>query len=104
MNRRNSGMSIEFGWWNRDPEKGKFQVHVAIHGGNIEWQRHQGHHTSWEPYEPTAEDRSRLVEEASRRLPRRLLSQRQFDEIKRLSERTGPGALSGRRHRPSPDL
>lgn len=97
-------MSIEFGWWNRDPERGKFQVHVVVHGGNIEWTRHQGHHTSWEPYEPSDDDRARLIDEATRRLPRRLISQRQFEEIRQLSERSGPGGISGRRHRPSPDL
>jgi hypothetical protein len=97
-------MSIEFGWWNRDAEGRKFEVSAVIHGGNIEWTRHQGHHTSWEPHEPDDDDRARLVAEAERRLPRRLITQKQFDEIKRLSERTGPGAISGRRYRPSPDL
>jgi len=29
-------MSIEFGWWNKDSERGKYQVNVAVHGGNIE--------------------------------------------------------------------
>lgn len=97
-------MGIEFGWWNRDPEKGKYEVHAVVHGGNIEWSRHQGHHTPWEPHEPTDEDRSRLVQEAEKRLPRRLISQRQFDEIKRLSEHRGPGGIVGRRNRPSPEL
>jgi len=23
-------MSIEFGWWNRDPEQGKYQVNVTF--------------------------------------------------------------------------
>ncbi|MFM1747618.1 MAG: hypothetical protein RLZZ188_1284 [Verrucomicrobiota bacterium] len=97
-------MSIEFGWWNRDAEGRKFEVSAVIHGGNIEWTRHQGHHTSWEPHEPDDDDRARLVAEAERRLPRRLITQKQFDEIKRLSERSGPGGISGRRYRPSPDL
>lgn len=90
-------MSIEFGWWDKDAEGKKFQVHVAVHGGNIEWSRHQGHHTSWEPHTPTDDDRARLVSEAEKRVPRRLISQKQFEEIKRLSENTGPGKLSGRR-------
>ena len=34
----------------------------------------------------------------------RLLSQKQFDEIKRVSEYQGPGGISGRRARPSPEL
>jgi hypothetical protein len=95
-------MSIEFGWWNKD-ENGKFQVFVAVHGGNIEWKRKQGHHQPWETYIPTDEDRERLVFEADKRVPRRLISQKQFDEIKRLSEQT-PGRIAGRRHRIGPEL
>jgi hypothetical protein len=37
-------------------------------------------------------------------VPRRLITRKQFDEIKRLSEHTGPGGISGRRYRPSPEL
>ena len=97
-------MSIEFGWWNRDAEGRKFEVSAVIHGGNIEWTRHQGHHTPWEPYVPKDDDRARLVAEAERRLPRRLITKKQFEEIRRLSENEGPGGISGRRYRPSPDL
>jgi len=46
---------------------------------------------------PTEEDRERLIFEAEKRVPRRLISQKQFDEIKRLSENAGPGKISGRR-------
>ena len=97
-------MSIEFGWWNKDEDGGKYQVHVAVHGGNIEWVRKAGHHSTWEPHAPSQDDRARLVGEAERRLPRRLISQKQFDEIKRLSERTDVGRIAGRRYRPSPEL
>ena len=97
-------MAIEFGWWNKDPEQGKYQVSVSVHGGNIEWTRHQGHHTPWEPHSPSDEDRKRLIYKAEKRVPRRLISQKQFDEIKRLSENTGPGAIVGRRARTSREL
>jgi len=90
-------MSIEFGWWNKDSEQGKYQVSAVVHGGNIEWTRHQGHHTSWIPHTPTDEDRARLIYEAEKRVPRRLITEKQFEEIKRLSENTGPGKISGRR-------
>jgi len=79
-------MAITFGWWDKDPEGKKFQINVSVHGGNIEWTRKQGHHSSWEPHPPTNDDRARLLEEAERRVPRRLISPKQFDEIKRLSE------------------
>jgi hypothetical protein len=77
---------------------------VAVHGGNIEWTRHQGHHTPWEPHVPSDEDRERLIAEAEKRVPRRLISQKQFEEIKRLSVNQGAGGITGRRHRASPEL
>lgn len=90
-------MSITFGWWHRDPVEGKYQINADVHGGNIEWTRHQGHHTSWLPHTPSDEDRERLVYEAEKRVPRRLITQKQFEEIKRLSENAGPGKISGKR-------
>ena len=96
-------MSVNFGWWNKRPDVGKFQVKVSVHGGNIGWTKHQGHHTPWEPYSPDDEDRERLLYEADKRLPRRLINQKQYDEIKRLSENEGPGRISGgRSSRPGP--
>jgi hypothetical protein len=88
---------MEFGWWQNNPAQGKFQVLVTVHGGNITWQRKQGHHTSWVDHTPDDVDRERLILEAQRRVPRRLISTQQFEEIKRLSENTGPGKISGRR-------
>jgi hypothetical protein len=79
-------MSMEFGWWVRDPEKGKFQVKAIVHGGQLEWLRKQGHFTSWEAHSPTEEDWARLTSEAERRLPRRLLSPKQFAVIKNLRD------------------
>jgi hypothetical protein len=76
-------MAMDFGWWANDPEKGKFQINVEIHGGNVTWARKQGHHTSWETFVPTDENWLRLLAEAERRVPRRLLSPKQFAEIKR---------------------
>lgn len=80
-------MSMEFGWWVRDPEKGKFQVKAIVHGGQLTWQRKQGHFTSWEEHAPSEEDWSRLTAEAERRIPRRLLSPKQFEVIRKLRER-----------------
>jgi hypothetical protein len=79
-------MSMEFGWWVRDPELGKFQVKAIVHGGQLQWLRKQGHFTSWEAHLPTEEDWGRLTSEAERRLPRRLLSPKQFAEIKNLRD------------------
>ena len=85
-------MSITFGWWIKSPETGKYQVNVRIHGGNITWERKQGHHSSWETYgPPTDDDWDKLIGEAERRVPRRLISQKQFDEIKNLRTRHREG-------------
>ncbi len=75
-------MSIEFGWWNKDPDQGKYQVVANIHGGNVEWTRKHGHRQPWEEHTPTEADWDRLIEEAERRVPRRLISPKQFQAIK----------------------
>jgi hypothetical protein len=79
-------MSTEFGWWGKCPETGKFQVKAIVHGGALKWLRKQGRFTSWEVHNPTEEDWTRLISEAERRVPRRLLSPKQFDAIKNLRE------------------
>ncbi len=79
-------MSMEFGWWNKDPELGKMQVRASLHGGNLTWHHKQGHHTSWLVHPPTEDDWDRLIHEAERRVPRRLISPKQFDEIKRIKD------------------
>ena len=80
-------MGMEFGWWDNDPETGKYQICVRIHGGNAEWSRKQGHHTSWTPMAPlTAGHWDRLLAEAERRVPRRLISPKQFEAIRQLCE------------------
>jgi len=81
-------VSAHFGWWVRDPALGKFQVRAVIHGGNLAWSRKQGHFAPWEAHQPSEEDWERLVSEAERRVPRRLLSPKQFAEIKSLRGRS----------------
>jgi len=80
-------MGTEFGWWARDPEQGKFQVRASVHGGNVAWERKQGHFTSWLEHAPKAEDWDRLIAEAAKRVPRRLISPKQFAAIRDLRPR-----------------
>ncbi|OHE87980.1 MAG: hypothetical protein A3G75_00790 [Verrucomicrobia bacterium RIFCSPLOWO2_12_FULL_64_8] len=78
-------MTMEFGWWARDEEGRKFQIRARIFGGNIVWASKHGHHQPWGAYgPPTDEDWAKLVAEAERRVPRRLLSSKQLEAIKRL--------------------
>ncbi|MBL9207895.1 MAG: hypothetical protein JNN01_22620 [Opitutaceae bacterium] len=79
-------MSMEFGWWDKDETGKKYQILADIHGGNVTWTRKQGHHQSWETHPPTDLDWDRLLDEARRRVPRRLLSPKQFAVIERLRE------------------
>jgi hypothetical protein len=77
-------MAMEFGWWVRDPTEGKYQVAVTFHGGNVIWRRKNGHHHTWDNLEPiTPELWEKLIAEAANRVPRRLMSPKQFDELKR---------------------
>lgn len=74
---------MEFGWWEKDDEGKKWQVNVRFHGGNVAFIRKHGHHQSWEDFAATDEHWDRLLSEAEKRLPRRLMSQKQFDQLKR---------------------
>lgn len=74
-------MTTEFGWWNRDPEAGKYEVKARIHGSVLSFRRHQGHHTRWEDHTPDEDDFDRLLADARRRVPRRLISIKQMEEI-----------------------
>lgn len=73
---------MEFGWWARDDEGKKWQVSVRFHGGNVTFSRKHGHHASWEDFAPTDADWDKLLGEAARRIPRRLMSPRQFAHLK----------------------
>jgi hypothetical protein len=80
-------MGTEFGWWAHDPDQGKFQVRAFVHGGNVAWERKQGHGSSWSEHAATDVDWDRLFAEAEKRVPRRLLSPKQFEAIKNLRPR-----------------
>jgi len=75
---------MEISWWNKDPEAGKYQVCATVHGGNIAWHRKQGHHTSWLTHVPSEADWDRFLVEAESRVPRRLISPKQFEAIRQL--------------------
>jgi hypothetical protein len=77
-------MTKEFNWWNRDPEEGKYKVKAKIHGNVLTFTRHQGHHTRWEPHEPSDADFDRLLADAERRVPRRLISPQQMKLIEQI--------------------
>ena len=73
---------MEFGWWAKDEEGRKWQISVRFHGGNVTFSRKHGHHSNWEDFEPVSGDWDKVLAEAEKRLPRRLMSQKQFNQLK----------------------
>lgn len=66
----------------QDDEGTKWQIAVRFHGGNVTWSRKHGHHNPWENHKPTDADWDKLLAEAERRLPRRLMSRKQFEQLR----------------------
>jgi len=60
-------MGMEFGWWDKDADG---------------FSRKTGHNSSWEDFAPTDAQWDRLIGEAERRLPRRLMSSKEFALLK----------------------
>lgn len=73
---------MEFGWWTTDDEGIKWQICARFHGGKVVFSHKTGHNTGWDDYEPTDEQWDRLIKEAERRLPRRLMSTKEFNRLK----------------------
>ncbi len=73
---------MEFGWWEKDDSGVKWQISVRFHGGNVIFSRKGGHHQPWEDFDGNDTHWDRLLSEAERRLPRRLMSQKEFERLK----------------------
>lgn len=72
---------MEFGWWERDEEKTNWNISVRYHGGKVTFSRKYGHNNPWEDFTPTEDQWDRLLKEAERRLPRRLMSKQEFARL-----------------------
>ncbi len=73
---------MEFGWWEKDDDGVKWQINVRFHGGNVTFIKKTGHHNPWIEFEGDDAQWDRLLKEAEKRLPRRLMSQKEFDRLK----------------------
>lgn len=73
---------MEFGWWDKDEEGKKWQISVRFHAGRVVFSRKHGHNTSWDDFAPSDGQWDRLLSEAERRLPRRLMSTKEFERLK----------------------
>jgi hypothetical protein len=75
-------MGMEFGWWDKDEDGVKWHINARFHGGHVVFSRKTGHNSSWVDFAPTDEQWDRLISEAERRLPRRLMSTKDFNLLK----------------------
>lgn len=73
---------MEFGWWETDEEGRKWNISVRFHAGHVVFSKKTGHHTGWIDFEGNDEQWERLFKEAEKRLPRRLMSQKEFIRLK----------------------
>ena len=55
---------------------------MVRHGGNVAFIKKTGHHNPWVEFEGNDEQWDRLIKEAEKRLPRRLMSQKEFARLK----------------------
>jgi hypothetical protein len=75
---------MELGWWNRDADGNKFQVHLEVFGGKLLWRCQRKRHEPWEDYtSPTDEDWATALELAENRLQRRLTTYAMVEKIRR---------------------
>ncbi|MBP6865151.1 MAG: hypothetical protein KBC32_07740 [Candidatus Didemnitutus sp.] len=73
---------MEFGWWEKDDDGTKWQINVRFHGGNVLFSKKTGHHNPWIDFDGNDAHWDRLIQEAEKRLPRRLMSQKEFERLK----------------------
>lgn len=79
---------MELGWWNRDEEGRKYQVHLELFGGKLQWRCQRGRHTRWEDYpNPSDEDWDTAERLAENRYVRRLIRE---DTLKLVKKRGKP--------------
>lgn len=75
---------MEMGWWNRDEDGKKYQVHLEVFGGQLRWQFQRERFATWEVYaNPTEEDWATALELAENRLQRRLTTKDVVEKIRR---------------------
>ncbi len=75
---------MELGWWNRDVDGKKFQVHLEVFGGKLRWRCQRRRYEPWKDYAtPTDEDWATALDLAQNRLQRRLTTRDIVEKIRR---------------------
>lgn len=75
---------MEIGWWKRDDEGQKYQVHLNLFGGKLKWSCQRKRAECWTDYgPPTEEDWATALELAENRYQRRLITKDVVEMIRR---------------------
>lgn len=75
---------MELGWWKRDDEGKKYQVHLNLFGKDLKWTWQRARNARWEEYEsPTDEDWETALELVENRYQRRLVHKKVVEMIRR---------------------
>jgi len=75
---------MEIGWWNRDEDGKKYQVHLTVFGGKLIFRYQPKRFEPWRDYpSPTDEDWETALQQAERCLVRRLTTDKVVEKIRR---------------------
>ncbi len=67
-------MNVEIAFWKRTEEEGKRQVRLRVFGGKVVWECQPARFEPWVPYTtPDEDDWAKVIAEARKRAPRRVI-------------------------------
>jgi hypothetical protein len=76
--------SMELGWWKRDDDGKKYQIHLEMFGGKLRWRCQRQRAERWQDYGPPSdEDWTMAVKLAEHRYYRRLITKQVVELVRR---------------------
>lgn len=83
-------MNLEIGFWKRTEDGRKLQVRLRVFGGKIIWECQPARFQAWEPYlTPDDDDWGKVIAEANKREPRRVIHDKMLALIRRRGRAAG---------------
>lgn len=96
-------MNVEIGYWKRTEDGHKLQVRLRIFGGNLIWECQTARFQPWEPYlTPDDDDWNKVISEANKREPRRIIHDKMLALIRRRGRPHGAADPEAGGPRPAP--
>ena len=96
-------MNVEIGYWKRTEDGRKLQVRLRIFGGNLIWECQTARFQPWEPYlTPDDDDWNKVISEANKREPRRIIHDKMLALIRRRGRPHGAADPEAGGPRPAP--